>query len=60
MDCSLDEFVLVCDHAASGLNGLHSLVENVVWRILWVCDDDGLLRDHRGQDSHDDSEECED
>jgi hypothetical protein len=49
----------VCDHTASGFNGLHGLVKDVVWCVFRVSDDDGLLRDQCGKDSHDDREEHE-
>lgn len=40
----LDEFVFVRDHASSGLDGILGLIQDVVRCLIWVGDNNCLLR----------------
>lgn len=47
----LDQLVLVCDHSTSRFDCVHCLIKDMTWSVVWVCDNDGLLRQLRRQDA---------
>jgi hypothetical protein len=52
----------MCDHASSCDHSILRLVDDAIWGVVWICDDDRLLRlccSERNSDEGEDGEEAE-